>query len=89
MILFKFKEETNTRWVVKTKFWNAAIIFQIKDQSTDKWISTRKSYEIWISKYFRLGSDHFWYDGANCGFSLGWIHFAWCNQSCKKCLEEA
>jgi hypothetical protein len=28
-----------------------------------------------------------WYDGPHCFFSLGFIHFAWQNNNCKKCIE--
>ena len=49
----------------------------------------RPIIEFCLNKYFRIGSQHVWYDGPNCSFSLGFLHinrtgniFTGC---CKKC----
>jgi hypothetical protein len=41
-----------------------------------------------VSNRFHLGSEHHYYDGPHCSFSLGWLHFAWFNDTCKKCWGE-
>lgn len=37
---------------------------------------------------FRFGESHDYYDGPHCGWSLGFLHFAWSWKWCKKCAAE-
>lgn len=37
---------------------------------------------------FRFGSEHLYYDGPHCSWSLGFLHFAWSWDWCKKCEAE-
>jgi len=42
-----------------------------------------------ITHHFMLGSEHLYYDGPHCSFSLGFLHLNWRYWWCKKCCEES
>lgn len=99
MILWKSKEILETRgehfpccafrWILEIGFWYLGFVHQHQNKSTSEWGSSHSSlYEISFRRPFRLGSDHFYYDGPHCSFSLGWLHFNWGGQSCNKCMPE-
>lgn len=98
MILWKFKEEPETRgdnypcsafrWTFQIRKWGLGFIHQHKFKKTGEWKSSHtRLYMVNISKYLRLGSEHWWYDGPHCFFSIGFIHFNWggWRGSCDKC----
>lgn len=40
-----------------------------------------------FTKHWHWGSEHGWYDGPRCSFSIGFIHFNWNFLDCKKCSK--
>lgn len=104
MILWKFKETLETRgndmpcsafrWVFEIDAsrdgFNIGFVHQHQDKMTREWNSSHTAvYEITGTRYFKLGSQHVYYDGPHCSFSLGFIHFVWGGgirtNWCKKC----
>ncbi len=51
----------------------------------DNWRMCHPYYNISLTHFFALGRYHQYYDGPNCSFSLGFIHFNWGRYFCKKC----
>lgn len=45
-------------------------------------------YEANVTGHWAWGGGHFWYDGPHCFFSVGPVHFAWRNWSCKRCHSD-
>jgi len=98
MILWKSKEVAETRigeyyplafrWMFQIGKFYVGFTHQYKSKHDNKWHDNHSvNYLISITKYFHWGSYHLYYDGCHCTFSLGWIHFLWSNDNCKKCRE--
>lgn len=95
MILWKFKEEFETRenfpcekfrWVIQTGKWFIEIINQYKLKDLTEWTnSSTLVYGVEFTKHFEIGSEHIYYDGTHCFFSIGWMHIRYHNPNCKKC----
>jgi len=95
MILFTFKEEPETRgtsyssafrWSFQIEWNHIGFVHQCQDRKTQEWHDSGCTrYDMWLTKRFRIGSYHTYYDGPNCMFQLGWIQFCWSNDNCKKC----
>lgn len=102
MIILKFlnKKETRIpkesyvcsdfRWTFQIIFYRGFTIgFVHQHKINGKWYDSHvMKYIISITKYFHLGSDHVYYDGQHCMFSIGFIHFCWLNDNCKKCYSK-
>lgn len=100
MILLFFSHDPETRgdsypckafrWTLQINKWSFGFVHQ-HQYKDDTWNDSHTTVaEIYLSCW-KLGSDHFWYDGEHCSLHLGWIHFRWGNlfvRSCKKCLGE-
>jgi hypothetical protein len=55
---------------------------------TSKWEDYISSgHHVSLTKHFGLGHNHGWYDGPHCGFDVGFLHFLWHNNHCKRCHE--
>ena len=97
MIIWKSKEVPETRtgipdpcqafmWTFQLGKFYAGLIHQYKWH--DEWHDSGvQHWLISITKHFHLGSYHLYYDGCHCTFSLGFMHFLWSNDNCKKCRE--
>lgn len=101
IILWKFKEEPETRkgfpcqafrWTFQVNLWTLWTIgFVHQSKSNGKWHDSHtRVFEMGISSHFKLGMDHFYYDGCHCQFSLGWLWIMWgggfFTGMCKKCM---
>ena len=101
MILWKSKEDPEDRgdaypnsafrWTFQAGEWHLGFVHQARDRHTGEWNNGHaRNYEIWITKHFRLGIQHVYYDGPHCSFSIGWIHFNWSGGIrsgwCTKCM---
>lgn len=104
MIFWKFKESPETRgdeypckafrWVIDASLTHFGIYSQFQCKSTDKWESSHSTlYEICINGRWCWGSQHIYYDGPHCSFSIGFIHFNWGGSPwtnwCKKCMPDS
>ena len=75
------------RWVLDMNPFGMEISFQIFHAGTRKWRGVNPYYSVCLTKHFRLGGRHDYYDGPNCGFSLGFLHFEWTPAHCDKCMK--
>lgn len=80
------------RWVIEISLDRHGFSFGLVNQhqlkSTGEWKSSHvDAYMINVTRHWAWGSDHFWYDGPHCLFSLGFIHVCWVNHACVKCLD--
>ena len=91
MILFSFAHEPETRkhasgepypclafrWTVQASRWRLGIIAQ--HQTDDEvWRDTHsRIFGVSVTKHWAFGSEHIYYDGPHCSFSLGPIHIVW------------
>lgn len=99
MILWKFKEQPETRtsdlwpckafrWVIDANFTHLGVYHQYQMKRTGEWITSHSTlYEVCVNRKWCWGSQHIWYDGAHCSFSIGLIHFNWFTWNCKKCIK--
>jgi hypothetical protein len=62
--------------------WN----IQGKFKSDGQWKEVHTRLSVCATKVWDLGSQHFYYDGNHCFFSLGYLHFYRQKVDCKKCL---
>jgi hypothetical protein len=100
MILFKFKELSETRgdnypcsafrWTFQIGFWYIGFVHQSKSKFSGSWNDSHtRIYEICIINKFKIGMHHYYYDGPHCSFSLGWLRFCWggnpFSETCIKC----
>lgn len=81
------------RWVFKIDMWSIGFIREHQDKVNGEWDWAGLYYEVNVTKHFLWGFHHDYYDGPNCGLSIGWIHFnwtglPWANYWCKKCANE-
>jgi hypothetical protein len=86
------------RWAIHTGAWKNGISLdliheikhdKIKDNEEEEWDPHHGEYfTVSITRFFRLGSIHNYYDGPNCGFSIGFLHFSWSYWWCKKCMKD-
>jgi hypothetical protein len=102
MIIYKFKEIPETRigfpnsafrWVFVIEKWSIGFEWQYKDKTNREWNTCHSQvYEIYFGKPFQFGTQHIYYDGPHCMFSLGLIHFCWGGNPftgwCKKCMPD-
>jgi len=92
-MIIPFKEEPETRpnfpctafrWAFQIH-WDF-IGFGHQHQIDGKWYGSHTMvYAIYVMKDWRLGFEHFWYDGPHCQFCLGPFRFQWYNANCKEC----
>lgn len=65
---------------------------EARDRQTGLWHVTRTWLSVFITPHWYWGADHFWYDGPNCFFSLGFVHLsrngAWKTGDCAKCAAD-
>ena len=45
-------------------------------------------YTAYVTRHFRTGWFHSWYNGPNCIFSLGFLHIERFDMDCPVCLAE-
>ena len=103
MIFWKSKEVPETRegfpskafrWVLdgkvsrKEKEAHFGFFYEWQHE-TGKWITTNVIYAVSLNSFWMWGSNHTYYDGPNCSFSIGPIHFTWSGHpmtsECRKC----
>jgi hypothetical protein len=65
------------RWVLSLEWGWLGIdrMLQHGDNPEWRWIGTWLGLSI--TKHFKLGPWHGYYDGPHCSFSLGWLHIIW------------
>jgi hypothetical protein len=82
------------RWVFEVDKWKEGVsvgfsqqvIFH--DRPDPEWRSACDYFAVSLTKHFMFGSDHAYYDGPHCSFSLGFFHFNWSYWWCKKCMPD-
>lgn len=96
MILWKSKTEklsnasgSSRRRVFRITSNSIGLVYQYQYASIGEWNDSHTDVtEIYLDKW-RVGTDHFYYDGTHCMYHFGWIHVQLNNQSCKKCVGES
>lgn len=101
MILWKFKERPETRigmpnvafrWTFQIEKYFIGFIHE--HQSKDMvWKQSHTAvFGITVTKLFRFGTDHVYYDGPHCQLCLGYIYILWGGNPftnwCDKCSGE-
>lgn len=103
MIIFKTKEELETREGFPNRAFRKALVLesygkgegfffgvdaQYQPNKSQDWHSCNWPTGLSVTRHLSWGSNHGWYDGPKCSFSIGFLHFLWANHHCKKCLNE-
>lgn len=99
MILFTHRLESPfndyydaRRWALELAAANSAVYLsyqtELLSKETKEWRGVGSYFVASLSTRFRWGSDHGYYDGPHCSFSLGFLHFAWSHWWCKKCMPD-
>ncbi len=74
------------RWVLEARPTSLDLSHQYKMRDSDEFHHGVSGYfNATLTRHFKLGGDHSWYDGPHCGFSFGFVHFNWSWWNCKKC----
>lgn len=106
MILAKFRESPETRgeafpckafrWTLQASADRSRASFGFVHQyhCRDEWQSSETAiYRVSVSRNWRWGREHVYYDGPHCMLMLGFLRFDWCGspftQWCKKCMPDA
>lgn len=103
MILFSFgkhnkrhqytpKEISGWRWVFEIERWSQGISIGFNSQYCwdGEWRQCKQGYyNISLTKHWKFGESHDYFDGPHCGFSIGFFHFNWSGKWCKKCMPDA
>jgi len=79
------------RWAIHSYAWKNGGSLDLVHEILhgEEWDSHHCEYfTISITRFFKLGSSHDYYDGPNCGFSLGFLHLSWSYWWCDKCYKE-
>lgn len=76
------------RWVLDLTGLSLTLQRQVRYlEQGPKWHNTGGDYfNVCLTRYFRLGQSHDYYDGPHCSFSIGWLHFNWSYWWCEKCM---
>lgn len=91
---FAYLGRRSWRWVLEIKPFFIDLCQQIKFEPgnargyNSEWHPASYYFTLAISKKFKWGSNHVYYNGPHCSFSIGPIHLSWSYWWCKKCLEE-
>ena len=96
MILLSWNNKTwddgyRTRTVLLVEKWGRGVSLSISDQflRDGEWnLSHIGETGVSITPHPSWGSEHMWYDGPHCFFSIGFIHFRWTNWRCKRCSSD-
>jgi hypothetical protein len=96
MRLFKFHETWDGneycalahRWVCNISLTGIDFLLEYFNKDDLKWYSARTYFNVSLTKYWFWGSDHYYYDGPHCSFSVGFLHFGWNYWWCKKCRPD-
>lgn len=103
MILLKFKETTEDeiqfedigrrswRWVLDASISKSGMSFGLQEQikfQDNNWCHGKRYLTANLTPYFTFGSSHNYYDGPNCAFSIGFLHFTWSLNDCKECMND-
>lgn len=85
-----FDNEINDvyRWILELEKWSISLTVQHKNKKDRAWHFSNLGFSIYITKNFRFGSNHIYFNGSHCVFSLGWVHFYRTPLSrwCEKCI---
>jgi len=79
------------RWVLEAGRWSQGVSIGFTKQvlfDGEQWCAAHHYYDVSLTKHFRLGESHDYYDGPHCAFSLGWLHINWSGAWCTKCMPE-
>lgn len=77
------------RWVFEVTWTSIEARREVKFlDKENEWCPVCEYFNLNVTRYFRLGSEHMYYDGPHCSFSLGFLHFNWSYWWCKKCMPE-
>lgn len=77
------------RWVLDLSWLSLTLQRQVMFHNTTQpiWRDMGGSYfNMCLTRYFRIGQSHDYYDGPHCSYSLGWLHFNWSHRWCEKCM---
>lgn len=77
------------RWVLRIG-WASVDLHKEVRFGGGAWRPTAgRYYSVGMTKDFKWGSDHVYYDGPHCSFSIGCLYFAWSPKCrCLKCEPE-
>lgn len=95
-MIIPFKEEPETRkgWPCTAFRWTFQIEkdfigFIHQHHLSGEWYDSHtRVFQLWYHGKWRLGQDHFWYDGPHCQFAFGPFRIQWYNDHCKECYGE-
>lgn len=79
------------RWCLEFDWASISLNQYVKFESEQDWnfLQVPVSYfYVALEKRFKFGSEHFYYDGPHCSFSLGFLRFYWRYWWCKKCMPD-
>lgn len=64
--------------------------YQYFSTENNKWNDTHTNnvYLCINLKRWYWGSEHYYYDGPHCSFSIGPVHFCWGPDWCAKCMPD-
>jgi hypothetical protein len=84
------RPEKDFRWAIDISFSSLALTNVVRgDEEKNLWRPVGRYFGIYINRHWSWGSEHIYYDGPNCSFSIGFLHIAWSWNFCQKCFEEA
>jgi hypothetical protein len=77
------------RWVLEVERWSVFLHQQalprpVTDESRWSYL-TSGYFGVSVSEHWMWGSDHGYYDGPHCSFSVGPVHFLWSYWRCERC----
>jgi hypothetical protein len=76
------------RWRFTAEFGGFWLEQQVRFSGEDGEWRQARAHGFFVDHRFRLGSDHVYWDGPHCGFSLGFLHFNWQPDWCLKCMPD-
>ncbi len=73
------------RWALEVGLFNVGIFHQYLSVHNKEWYHGGRYYDVAITREWRWGREHLYYDGPHDGLSLGFLHINWSGEWCDKC----
>lgn len=77
------------RWVLDIEWGSIDLRQEIFCTAYRGWHRANAYFNISVTPHCLWGSDHTYYDGPHCSFSVGYVHFNWSYWWCEKCMPTA
>lgn len=75
------------RWVLDVSWTSIEWRCEYRSEKDRTWRYASGYYCLNLTKHFRLGRGHNYYDGPHDSFSLGFLHYCWSGDWCQKCYD--